>query len=526
MTGVCHVPDKTRPLTWAPWAARPGATLTFVGLITLVRLVYLIWLCPYTLAEDEAHYWEWSRHLDWSYYSKGPGVAWVIALSTSLFGNTEWAVRLPAAISSAIGSLAVADTARNLSDDRRVGFVAAVLYQCVPPFAALSMLMTIDGPYLACWALACMAAVRATRNHTSRWMVITGLFLALGFLFKYTIVLLAIGLGAAAIIHHRRSRLPLSGSLGAIAAFALGLIPVLIWNAQHDWVTLRHLLGHLGLPGGDLPPSQGTNGWHYSPLWTLEYLAMLLIAGPPLFVGPIAAAKLWSTKPASRILTLASVPVLVFYLVVSLAAPTEGNWALGGFVGLVPLSSVVIPRAIENRRIPIRFAWRCSIVIGLATLVGFMALPWLASRPQFGHLVPIQRITGMRQLAQAATQRLQLLREQTGLEPFLVTEHYGRASQLAFYMPGHPTVYCAGSFVPGARKSQYDLWPQTNLRNPETIQRLQDRPALIFGGQAKFWMQGFDHVEDIGPLPGEPKTNRTTYQALRFRGFEPQPPSP
>src|SRR2546423_14475763 len=53
----------------------------------LLRLVYLAWQCPLDLSPDEAHYWDWSRHLDWSYYSKGPGVAWLIRLSCELFGS-------------------------------------------------------------------------------------------------------------------------------------------------------------------------------------------------------------------------------------------------------------------------------------------------------------------------------------------------------------------------------------------------------------------------------------------------------
>ena len=39
------------------------------------HLAYLGSNCPLDLAPDEAHYWDWSRHLDWSYYSKGPLVA-------------------------------------------------------------------------------------------------------------------------------------------------------------------------------------------------------------------------------------------------------------------------------------------------------------------------------------------------------------------------------------------------------------------------------------------------------------------
>src|SRR5262245_31657226 len=55
--------------------------LAVIGLIvvsTFATMAYIWALCPLELAPDEAHYWDWSRHLDWSYYSKGPLVAWLI----------------------------------------------------------------------------------------------------------------------------------------------------------------------------------------------------------------------------------------------------------------------------------------------------------------------------------------------------------------------------------------------------------------------------------------------------------------
>src|SRR6202008_1018912 len=78
------------------------------GLIAGSAALHLAYLyrCPLDLAPDEAHYWDWSRHLDWSYYSKGPGVAWLIRLSCELFatlslrltGTEMLAVRLPAVV--------------------------------------------------------------------------------------------------------------------------------------------------------------------------------------------------------------------------------------------------------------------------------------------------------------------------------------------------------------------------------------------------------------------------------------------
>ena len=45
---------------------------------TLLNAAYVAWGCPHDLAPDEAHYWDWSRNLDWGYYSKGPLIAWLI----------------------------------------------------------------------------------------------------------------------------------------------------------------------------------------------------------------------------------------------------------------------------------------------------------------------------------------------------------------------------------------------------------------------------------------------------------------
>src|SRR5882757_9243243 len=87
------------------WLIRLLATILIVGAAAL-RVIYLGWFSDLNLAPDEAHYWDWSRQLDWSYYSKGPLVALLIRGSCELFGRLSialtgsemLAVRLPAVI--------------------------------------------------------------------------------------------------------------------------------------------------------------------------------------------------------------------------------------------------------------------------------------------------------------------------------------------------------------------------------------------------------------------------------------------
>ncbi|TVQ64900.1 MAG: phospholipid carrier-dependent glycosyltransferase, partial [Phycisphaerales bacterium] len=255
-----HDPSRSDPprlFAWAGWPATWALVLTLLAL----RLVYLVWLCPYTLVEDEAHYWEWSRRLDLSYYTKGPGVAWLIALATATLGDHAWAVRAPAAIASAVASLAVARLAHDLSDDRRAAFFGALAFNLAPVHHALAMLMTIDGPYLACWAVACMCAWRALRNRSGPALLGLALAAGAGFLLKYTMLLLAPGLALAALLvrartraDHQTPRRPARRALWPLAATALflgAISPVLIWNAQRGWPTLAHLLEHLSPPTAD-----------------------------------------------------------------------------------------------------------------------------------------------------------------------------------------------------------------------------------------------------------------------------------
>src|SRR5262245_49438816 len=77
-----------------------------VGALTLVRL---LWLAghPTDLYVDEAQYWFWSLHPALGYYSKPPLIAWIIALTTGIFGESELGIRIAAPILHLATSLVV-----------------------------------------------------------------------------------------------------------------------------------------------------------------------------------------------------------------------------------------------------------------------------------------------------------------------------------------------------------------------------------------------------------------------------------
>ena len=71
------------------WACRLLAAMLILGAAGL-HFAYLAHNCPLDLSPDEAHYWDWSRHLDLSYYSKGPLVAYLIRAGCVTAGFPQW----------------------------------------------------------------------------------------------------------------------------------------------------------------------------------------------------------------------------------------------------------------------------------------------------------------------------------------------------------------------------------------------------------------------------------------------------
>src|SRR5690606_35696877 len=115
--------------------------------------------------------------------------------------------------------------------------LAAAATLLTPIFQIQALLMTIDGPYVACWAVGAWAAWRALeRSGRSAWLVL-GVALGAGFLFKYTMLLLPPSIAIYAMLRARRLNCAPGAwrwaTLGSAIAL-LGALPVVIWNAQND----------------------------------------------------------------------------------------------------------------------------------------------------------------------------------------------------------------------------------------------------------------------------------------------------
>jgi len=433
--------------------------LALVALGAGVRLALALGTDTYF---DEAYYWQWARNLAWGYYDHPPLIAWLIA-----------AVDIrPAALLCGAGTVAaVWGLARDVHGSAEAAWRAAALWSVVPVAILAGVWATPDSPLLLFWTLALWALWR------ERW-VLAGLASGLALLSKYPAVLLAVAFLATAV---RLRRLPAGAWVTALLGVLL-FLPVVLWNANREWVgfafQLRHGLG-------------GTGGLESF----AEFLGGQLALGGPVLL-PLAGVYALRGPREQFLLRAAAVLPLLFFGYAALRTRGEANWPAAAYVAACV--------GVAGMR-PVWF--RAAAFSGLAVVLAVgshLLFPLL----RFERDVPLARTHGWATLSTLA-EPARLFPDAEAKEIAIV---YAPSYQLASQAARH-----AGVFVDtagGGRKSQYDLWPE---------------PVVAPGQDALWYSEGPEPPEELvqrftaveGPveLPAEFRGRRVhTFLVWRLRG--------
>ena len=216
--------------------------LLFIAALSLQIAVVL--LSPLTLSPDETHYWQWSKNLDWSYYSKGPFLAWAIAISTSIFGDSIFAVRFPNILTYSIFSLIFYLFIRK-EFSALSALISWIALRSILIFSQMGFLMTTDAPAALFWLLALVSAYTAIFKNKENYWILFGLFLGIGMWSKYTLAFLYPSIAIFLLISKRLNILFSKKFFVGAFTFILSLFPILYWNMQHGWVNFAHNSGHI-----------------------------------------------------------------------------------------------------------------------------------------------------------------------------------------------------------------------------------------------------------------------------------------
>ena len=468
-----------------------------IAAVLVGRLVYLA-SGAIELSEDEAYQWVWSKHLALSYYSKPPLIAYTQFLGTHLWGDTEFGVRFfSPVLGAALSLLLLRFLAREIN--ARAAFWLLMMAITTPLLAVGSTLLTVDPLLVLFWNAALVAGWRAVQPEgTTRQWALVGVCTGLGLLSKYT-ALAQLACWAVFFACHAPARRHLRrpGPYVALGIIGLCSVPMIVWNAQHHWITVQHVaMDNAGL----------SQTWHPTLRYLQDFLGTEAVLLNPVFFAAIlwAVTAFWRRKTPLMLYCFSmGAPLFLGYLLFTLHSRVMPNWIAAAVLPLFCLAVMHWERRWRDGARAVKPWLALGVALGGAAVVllhNTDLVQKIAGRPLPPMKDPLRRVRAWSDTAEAVNAARRQLQTE-GREVFLIGDHYGMVGQLSFYVP---EAKAAVSKVPLAYfrttshpENQFYFWPgyrgqrrgQNAIFVLETDAPQPPPPVLA---------QEFDSVTDLG----------------------------
>jgi hypothetical protein len=354
-------------------------------------------------------------------------VALVIRLGTLILGDTELGVRLVSILLALPMSFAVYRTAELLFGGRRVAATATILLNVTLMASVGTMIVTPDAPLLVAssFVLLCLAKVLATGRGV--WWLGVGVAVGAALLSKYTALFFgpAILVWLIAVPKLRRWLLSPWPYLGGIVAFAI-FSPVILWNADHQWVSFIKQLGRARIED-----------------FTLRYIGELIptqiaFATPLVFIlgsmGLYALLRRNAGALAARALIGSTFWTVTLYFVWhSLHTRVEANW----FGPVYPAFAIAAAVAGNLTRWDVRAQRIVDFCLRWAAPSAILMFALLVVQANTGVLSGYRRDASVRSVGvgwRELAGEIEAVRARVGASCVLALD-YGTTSWLSFYLP-------------------------------------------------------------------------------------------
>lgn len=214
--------------------------LLLFGFILLKFVLQYLLIDPgYDLHRDEYLHLDQAHHLAWGYISVPRLTSWFSYL-IYLLGNSEFWVKFFPALYGALTIILVWKGIGQLGGSLYAQWLAAI---CLI-FSALARLNILFQPNsfdILAWTFVYYVLLRFIHSRHHKWVYWLGIGLGFGFLNKYNITFLALGLLPALLI---TTELKIFKNPNFYAAFALAFLialPNLIWQWQNEFPVIWHM---------------------------------------------------------------------------------------------------------------------------------------------------------------------------------------------------------------------------------------------------------------------------------------------
>jgi len=405
-------------------------------LITLLILTLIAHLLPAIitpLSVDEAHYALYGKYIALSYFDHPPLVGWLQAIALQ-FGEQEWQLRFFALLSYALTLILVHRYTLTTYKNQSVANLAALLFSSIPLMHLLGIGLVPDTLLMPLTIALFWQAQRTLAKPIWRNWILLGILIGLGALSKYTTLLFTVGLVAMLMVSDAWRWFASLKFWLAVSVAGILTLPILLWNAEHDWISISYQINH----------GQPDTAWQWSRLGQSQ-VSQLLVYTPLIWLAAwvfTLSIKTAVHNQQHRQLLAFTLPALLMFTISSGKEPSLPHWLAFFYLLCLPsLAHFLIDKNTLwlNRAtlLNLGYGW----LITLAALV-LMTIPSLGKSLTPN---PVIDLIGWKEAAITA----QALRQNN--EPILTT-HWADSSRIAWYARPTPVL------VLDDRLDQFDLW--------------------------------------------------------------------
>jgi hypothetical protein len=452
-----------------------------------VLIFLLIWLvinliqAAFTgLANDEAYYWMYSRHLAWGYFDHPPMIAILVKMGYALFKN-ELGVRLLTTIMGVstlyLTYLILEDRIKKISVFFMILLSAIIILSHIGGFLAIPDLPVVFFSVLFfflykkyldqdTWGLACLLGITAAAMLYSKYHGVLVMFFVL--------------ISNLQILKRK--------TFWAIPAIlVLAMMPHLYWQMANHFPTFQyHLVGRSSTYKFD---------------HTFNYIySQLLIAGP--FAGLLLFYHAIRQKAGNdqflRSMKFVFYGFFIFFFFSSFKGHVEAHWTAIAYVPVIILSYLSIaesPRAqqwLKGLFIP---TFILFLFIRVALIVEIFPPQWNVGKEFHGWKAWAEQIK----------------KEAQGRRVVFVNS-FQKPSKYAFYTGGDFATTLNSVYY---RKNQYDLWHfEDSIRNKPVLLMFSRNPQkILVTGRETYPVEYFDTFRSYYSLTIIPATKTLTVKS-------------
>ncbi len=267
-------------------------------------------------------------------------VGWAIQLfSLNLTLGSEFFIRLAAVGAGTANTWLMYCIGKQLRDEL-TGWYAALLYTASTyGFIIIGVFILPDAPQSVFWLAAILLLLKAFGGEidaiAKRRFLLASVMMGFAFLSKYTTAYLWLGM-MIYILAYDRKWLRTQAFYLAHLLMALLFLPVLVWNAQNNFVSFLFHSARVEPVPAIFTPDYFLTEVLGEALYTNPVNLVLII----LALVALVSRKLKTVKPETRLLVWSGLPLVVTFLLVSVSRRTLPHWNGAGYLTLLPLAAL------------------------------------------------------------------------------------------------------------------------------------------------------------------------------------------